>query len=423
MSSPHDVRTLVVGAGPAGTGVLVAAARMGALDALTDGGLCLLDPATEPGSLGRYGIASSTLAPVFLECLNTPNPPIAELRHAPASLALCRRGDANAPLPEVARYLRMLTRSLCDHLAGRPSFRTEKTALRTLQRRADGGYLARLSDGRTLSAERVVLATGGTQRLHDAQNAHLADGLTLGRWAARVVGSDRLLRPSAKGFLRRRLGGPSPRVVILGGSHSAFAVALELLALDPAVTFGAGAITLLHRQPFRVFYPSVAAAHADGYTGFDDDDVCPLTARVHRLGGLRCEARALCREVLGLDRARTEDRIGALDLRAIPRGALLERLDRADLIVAATGYRRREVPLFDAEGEGVAVGVRGAWVDDGCRVLDAHGAPLPDLYAVGLATGFRPPGEPGFHGMASGVWLFQHTVGERVCAALLGGAS
>jgi hypothetical protein len=62
-------------------------------------------------------------------------------------------------------------------------------------------------------------------------------------------------------------------------------------------------------------------------------------------------------------------------------------------------------------------------VDGQCRVMDASGKPLPDLFAIGLAAGFVPHGklggEPSFRGQANGLWLWQSDVGGLIVDALL----
>ena len=81
---------------------------------------------------------------------------------------------------------------------------------------------------------------------------------------------------------------------MVGGSHSAFAVAGLLLRAP--VPWRPGAITIAHRSPVLVTYPDVAAARADG-AGVAAGQLCPATGMVHRFGGLRSDAAALYRRV------------------------------------------------------------------------------------------------------------------------------
>ncbi len=62
-------------------------------------------------------------------------------------------------------------------------------------------------------------------------------------------------------------------------------------------------------------------------------------------------------------------------------------------------------------------------MDNHCRVLDASGNPIPNLFAIGLAAGFVPygklGGEPSFRGQANGLWLWQNDVGAMIADAIL----
>ena len=102
-------------------------------------------------------------------------------------------------------------------------------------------------------------------------------------------------------------------------------------------------------------------------------------------------------------------------------------LDDADLVIAALGYRPRALPVLDAAGRAVRLhsetSSQAPLVDGECRVLDAHGEPLPDLFAIGLAAGFVPRGKLGgersFRGQANGLWLWQSDVGGMIVDAIL----
>jgi len=56
-------------------------------------------------------------------------------------------------------------------------------------------------------------------------------------------------------------------------------------------------------------------------------------------------------------------------------------------------------------------------------VLDAAGAPLPNVYAIGFVTGYRLTGglggEPSYRGQNNGLWLYQNGVGEIIVNHLL----
>ena len=73
-----------------------------------------------------------------------------------------------------------------------------------------------------------------------------------------------------------------------------------LLNRMPGVTFGPGGVTIMHRRELRIFYPSVEAALAEGYTEFGPDDICPVSGRVFRLSGFRLDSRELIMRARGI---------------------------------------------------------------------------------------------------------------------------
>ncbi|MEG8023268.1 hypothetical protein QP162_00080 [Sphingomonas aurantiaca] len=106
-------------------------------------------------------------------------------------------------------------------------------------------------------------------------------------------------------------GKRNPRIAVIGGSTSALTTIALLLKRQPGLPLGAGAITLLHRRPLRPFYHSVEAAHAEGFTDFGPDDICPVSGFVYRLAGFRLEARDLVLRMLRVDGRAPDPRGGA----------------------------------------------------------------------------------------------------------------
>jgi hypothetical protein len=195
------------------------------------------------------------------------------------------------------------------------------------------------------------------------------------------------------------------RVVILGGSHSAFSAAWRLLEAPGSDV----AITIVHRNRLRVFYPSPAAAAADGYTDFGEHDLCPRTGRVHRMGGLRGDGRELYRRIV----SGRESRVRLLQQPDADEALLRE----STIVVSAFGYRPRSLPIYDRDGGQILLGTT-TYVDASCRVLDRAGVVVPGLWGVGLGSGFLPwgemGGEPSFRGHSNGVWLYQNDIGALI---------
>ena len=418
--------TMILGAGPAGTGPLAWAAANGALGDWLDRGIAIVDRQDAMGgNVGRYALNGDTLGGTFLECLDGAAPAdwLVGLRRDPAALALECYRDALPPLPLVGRFVARLgevvTREIARHPPSRFFARMQVLSLRLCR---DGSVAAELADrdgGRhILRAASAVLALGGCQAAA-WQTTELWPGLGLGRWRDKIMPSDDLLGAGGAARAAARLRRPrrAARAVILGGSHSAFSAAWMLLERLPEAMGAPGCVQILHRGAPRVFYPSRAAAAAEGYA-FTEADICPATGRVHRLGGLRGDGRDLWRRMQGLAGHGVETRAVLRPLAAMAGATLHALLDAADLIVTAFGYRLAAVPIVDADGQRVPLAMNGPAVDADAKLRVAGGGVLPNVFGIGLGSGFRPwgamAGEPGFQGQQNSLWLYQHGLGELI---------
>lgn len=421
--------TMILGAGPGGTGPLVWAAGAGLLDDWLERGIAVVDRHFTVGSsVGRYALRADTLGGTFLECLDgvAAGAGLAALRDDPIVRTLEAYRDTLPPLSLVGDFLQRLGRAVAvkfqRHTRSRLVVPAHVLALRL---RRDGSVVAALArhDGSRceLHAASAVLALGGRPPMN-WREIELHPGLRLRRWRHKIVPSDRLLARGGAAMVEAELvrHGTSPRVVILGGSHSAFSAAWVLLHCMPMLRFRAGSVQILYRSAPSVFYPSRAAAAADGY-GFTEADVCPATGRVHRLGGLRGDGRDIWRRLHGLGDAPAEDRAVMRAIRRMASVELAAALDAADLIVLAFGYRLATIPIYAAEGTRVALMRSGASVDAWARLRTADGGILPDVFGIGLGSGFRPwgtmAGETGFRGQQNSLWLYQHDLGGLIYTA------
>lgn len=434
MSVPH-VRTLIVGGGAAGLAPLVAASRDGRLDALLGEGLAIVErgPAIGAGRLGSYAISSDSTAETFLAAVaGHIDPRLGRLESELFCQDLARLGRAAVPLRDAGQLLDAVGTVLAEAVVeGGGAVLTRHEAVEATRER-DGTWrllLRRNPDGATrqVTADKLLLATGGVQDMDALAGIDVAGRALLPACAGRLMLSDDVLRPDSLAPLRARLSTVrSPKVVIVGGSTSALAAAGLLLRDCGDLLAAPGSVTILHRRPLRIFYPSAAAAEIDGYDDFGPDDVCPLSGFVYRLAGFRLESRELVMRLLGVGGRPPEPRIALGRIPSQPSAEVHGRLDAADLVVAATGYRPRALPLRDAAGRTIPlrgrVGV-GPLVDAACRICDVAGQPIPNLFGIGLAAGFVPRGalggEPSFRGQANGLWLWQTAVGAMIVDHLL----
>jgi hypothetical protein len=434
--------TLIVGAGPAGTGPLVNAMQRGELGALLESGICIVDRTAwmGRGSIGQYVINSDTFCNTFLECLQNEDDPIVQRVSASAAKqAMDTYRGGPVPLKVVGDFISELGAALRLTIDEHPSSQfIPCVEAKAVQMLTDGRFQATFvnvdaqgGEAFEIIADNVVLAMGASQSWERTLQSPIIPGLNLaGRYADKAMLTNLVLSENGSGEIERRLQGSSqPKVVIIGASHSTTSSAWLLLN-KVRVEFGEGDITILHREPFRIFYPSREAALEDGYTDFTDDDFCPSTNRLYRLAGLRFDSRELIKQIWGMGGTTPEKRVRLIPLdrsgenNPVDIEALLY---EADIIIPAFGYRSNTVPIHDANGERVELMVSGdgapPLVDDRCRVLDAAEQPIPNLYGIGLASGFRLTGklggEPSFRGQTNGLWLYQNGVGELILDQVL----
>ena len=430
-----DLATVVIGGGPAGTAMLTSASKQNKLVPLVEAGFAIVErrPRMGSGELGHYAIRSDTTAETFLSAVkNNPHPELAALEHHPAGQLMQRYvAELGAPLTDTAPLLSVTADRLKGIVAAHGGEVLTGHDATSVQRTPDGRWRTIVADAsgatRALVSRNVVVATGGYQTDEQVAAKRVA-GVPLGRLAGkRLMRSDTLLRLGGVEQVHERLRArPSPRVAIIGASTSAIAAAVLLLKNQPGFAFGAGAVTILHRQPLKPFYPTIAAAHAEGFHDFDENDICPVSGFVLRLAGLRLESRELVLRMLALGGRTPDPRVASHRIHGDDDAEARAIIADADLVVGALGYRPRAVPLLGVDGQPLALAHHEGrpMVDRHCRILDAADRPVPGAYGIGLSAGFVPwgklGGEASFRGQANGLWLWQNDVGQMIVDQLLG---
>jgi len=421
---------IVIGGGPAGTAMLTSATKRGLLPDLAASGLMVIERgnAIGGGRLGRYAITSDSTAQTFLTAVRgNVHPELARLVDHPAGRAVAaHEGALGVPLTEVGPLLRATGDRLTDIVRANGGVVLTGHEALGAKRVGEGLWsvqVRRLADGHVFEqlARNIVVATGGHQPLDRLATQQVAGAGLIELASGRLLQSDDVL--TVGGFEKVAdilTGKRAPKIAVIGGSTSALTTIALLLKSQPPLPLGAGAITLLHRKPLRPFYHSVDAAHAEGFTDFGPDDICPVSGFVYRLAGFRLEARDLVLRMLGIDGRVPDPRVALHritgDDDAVARAAIAE----ADLVIAALGYRPIAMPIADRDGAPVPLAAHDGkpMVDRHCRIVDDQGAPIPGLYGLGLAAGFVPwgalGGESSFSGQANGLWLWQNDVGLMI---------
>lgn len=430
----QDPRLTIIGGGPAGLASLLAAHRQGRLDDVLNAGVTIIEQSDQLGcgGIGNYAINSDSTGTTFAECLrSTRDTELTALRTHPLAVQVAAAGDGPVPLALVGRFM-----SLVGDVLGRMVVAHRKCTVLTghravAVRQTAEGWLtsAEDRDGRTVAmpSRYVVCATGAHQPRDRLARESVGGASLAGCYRHKLLQSgDVFSLGGLEAVAEQLMQVDSPRVAIIGGSTSAAAVAHALLHRLPSVQFGEGAIMLLHRRPLHIYYPSAAEALSEGYQDFGEADICPISHRVFRLAGFRLDSRELIMQARGIGGRPPEPRLVLHRLQRVDPQAIAV-LDRADLVVAALGYRPRALPVFDLTGDQIelhaAKGAQAPLVDGQCRILDAQGAPIRGLFGIGLAAGFVPRGvlggEPSFSGQANGLWLWQNEVGLLIVDAVL----
>jgi hypothetical protein len=421
---------IVIGGGPAGTAMLTSATKRGALPDLAASGLMMVERggAIGGGRLGRYAITSDSTAQTFLTAVrDNIHPELARLVDHPAGRAVAaHEGALGVPLVEVGPLLRAIGDRLADIVRDNGGVVLTGHEALGAKRVGDGLWsvqLRRLSDGHVFDqlARNVVVATGGNQPLDRLATQRVAGAGLVDLASGRLLQSDDVLTIGGFEKVADLLAGKrNPKIAVIGGSTSALTTVALLLKSQPALPLGAGAVTLLHRRPLRPFYPSIEAAHAEGFTDFGPDDICPVSGFVYRLAGFRLEARDLVLRMLGIDGRAPDPRVALHRITGDDDLAARAHIEQADIVIAALGYRPIALPIADRDGTPIALAAHDGqpMVDRHCRIVGADGAPIDGLYGLGLAAGFVPwgplGGECSFTGQANGLWLWQNDVGSMI---------
>jgi hypothetical protein len=422
--------SLILGAGPGGTGPLVWAAQQGCLHEWLRQGVAVIERGSAiGGTLGRYIINSDSLGAAYLECLDAPPARrlFAPLRCEAATQELERLRDGFPPLSLVGHYLghlgALLERELAEN--GKSEFRP-RTEIQSLHLQEDGSVAAEVqtpAGGAWIEARTAIVALGGRQIVSDTPDLEFSPSVTMKDVdPSKIIPSDTLF--TAEGFARAMAilsTASRPSVTILGGRHSAFSAGWLLTTRCPQAGFGPGDITILCRRPAPIFYASREAAIADGYD-VTARSLCPKTGRVNRFGGLRGDGRELLRRVSQCPGTEPETRIhvGRLADAAGSPYTLRHALNAAALVVPAFGYRAATIPIFDPQGRRLALNADhgGAAVGRDARLLLAGGGSLPNVFGIGLGTGYQPwghmGGEADIEGQTNSLWLYQNHIGEVV---------
>ena len=426
---------VIVGGGPAGLAVLLAAHKDGTLTELLRQGLLIVEQSSHIGNglIGSYAITSDSTGTTFVDPLRAGGEEaLHRILETPVGRKIAAAGPNAIPLTEAGELLALVGQAFESIISRFPeSAVMTSTTAEYARLQPDGSWLLAITDAdgrkRSIEAEQVILATGAAQPPVRLEHEWVAGKPLMERWGDRLLQSGDVIGIGGAARVSALLAGKAnPRVAIVGGSTSGMSVAYSLLNRVEGLQFGECGVTLFHRRPLRVYYTSVEEAIADGYTEFGPDDLCPITNRVFRFAGMRLDSRELLMRLFGIGGRPPEPRMKLHQLIEEDAEAVAF-IDSADLVVAALGYRPNALRILNVDGAEIPLlahtGPKAPMVDDCCRVMSSERSPIPGLYGIGLAAGFQPRGklggEPSFIGQANGLWLWQNDVGSIIVNAVL----
>lgn len=434
---PQKFGYAVAGFGPAGCGFLLHAIKTNTIERLVDNGLIIIDREATPGAgkVGRYQLTGNSLSRAFLDCIDDPDVAwlFDELNAKSQSIKQLREMEFEAPpLDVVGDFLIAVANRTLDYLVDRYGvpflFETE---INRIERGDSGSYTLHLSSRRddhafAISASNVVCALGGRQAKKTVEKAELAPGITLGDTTKHLMVSDEFLvmNDEAVRAAIPMSENSSGDVVVVGGSHSAISTVDRLCqALAPV---GLKRLTMLHGSPLRLYYASADEAREDNYPFLDPEDICPMSGRVNRFGGLRYRSLDVAKSILKTGRMPEYDvEINWLPLKSANPDTITRTLNDAPAVIACMGYQANLPPIVNSKNTDIPIcnWPRGVEVDETGRVMTVFQGPMQGLFAIGIgSTLLRRSdaigGEPSFRGSADGVWLYHNHGGGVVLNAL-----
>jgi len=216
---------IIVGAGPAGIGLLSAIFRAQLSSPVSPLNLCLLDMEdTESfGRIGRYDINSDTRAEKFLTCLDGLP---AEITSAPTLAKLTQNlrsyGANAAPLHLVGAFYRALGQELCREMTRRGQIKLRpQTLARSATRHSDHWQVEITSNGGVdvLSTRHLVLACGATESSERFKTWLNPYALKIDALSAFALSSEILSANRGDIIFEKLRPLDAPKVSIIGGSE------------------------------------------------------------------------------------------------------------------------------------------------------------------------------------------------------------
>jgi lysine/ornithine N-monooxygenase len=274
----------------------------------------------------------------------------------------------------------------------------------------------------TLKARCVVMASGGKQ----AVKSDLYNEIVMLKGEDNVYLSDSVLQ--REGYMKLHdniISNNKRKIVIIGGSHSAFSCAWIMLNFPSSYSnvkigedllpktdfcceeckcFGAVndrnwnlckqslaeqvdiEIKMLYRDHIRVFYGTEQDAVNDGYTAYNKREALSKQGKVYPFIGIRGDAKELYKRIVRGDEKRIK-LIKTWDDQ-------LDYIKDADIVIWACGYNTNSITVKDFRGHNVELFTDDGGmiaVDKSLRIMNSKKVPIPNLYGIGQGYSTKAP--------------------------------
>lgn len=408
---------IIIGGGPAGTGILFKALKDNSFDSLLDKGLAIVEKSCELmiGNLSKYHVNSDTLSSVFLECIEGDTVKKINAKSLNKEIEAIKSYEGRPiPLYCLKEYFTKLGQLLIAKIQAHPNCDVFlNTCVNEINQNNSKEFTITINN-KLINGAHILIATGGSPSSKSNYKWSKDRIFSLDKYKAKMVHSDDLIKGELDQAIIETIKKDST-IVILGGGHSGFSSAHYLLNQISNLPVSDHAIKIYSNKPVKIFFNSKQEAMEHGYYDFNDNDFCTITQRLYRLAGLRMDGRTLYMNMLGLKNENMEKR-AVLKLPTDDQDTFLEDIENATYIIQSLGYTFNILPVNTNEGRPVSFeGTKtGRWVNDLCQLLGPDNKPIENLYACGLAAGFLPSGsfggEPSFEGQTNGIWYYQNII-------------
>jgi|GEM_PF-2666738 len=350
-SITEEKQLVIVGGGPAGLAAGIQASDL----------LGIVPEIIEPGQIGAGGLRkiedqtrsntpgwqfADPYKSVFTQALELPDAkPIADV-------------DEPVPLTLPSRFL-----DAVGHEVTRQGIvHQTRKKVRCLRHTPNGWEI--YAGRRRFLSEKVILSPGAKEVLL----SELADRDPNVTFTSKDVLSHKRAQDFRSGL------GKHPRVVIVGGSHGAYSVALKILEQYPGVS-----VDLYKIEDTKVYFKNIQEALEHGYIP-RRTEIDPLTEQVNRFDGIRGEARQLFFEEQEGKHAR-HLRSSVFSVEEI--SDALRSIDPEVIVVQAIGYKPRKLDIRDENWSPIDYTERIEPGGYSC-LYGADNKPLPNINSLGL---------------------------------------